>query len=96
MAVKGTMSARGEMVDFDLLKIKAQIAAAPKTIVVKAREDFIDQKFKRRLTKQIREVTQLADTIGPVEDFVVACDEEPEVKIEPIQEGLKALPKKEK
>lgn len=56
MAYKGVLSARGERVDFDLLKIKQQIAAAPKTTTVKAREDFIDQKFKRRLNRQTREV----------------------------------------
>lgn len=44
-------SAKGAMVDFDLLKIKEQIAAAPKTTNVQAREDFIDRKFKRRLKK---------------------------------------------
>lgn len=49
-------SARGDTVDFDLLKIKAQIASAPKTTNVKAREEFIDQKFKRRLKRMKREV----------------------------------------
>jgi hypothetical protein len=56
MAEKGVLSARGERVDFDLMKIKQQIAAAPKAVTVKAREDFIDQKSKRRLNRQIREV----------------------------------------
>jgi len=45
-------SARGELVDFDLLRIKAQIASSPKTTDVKARENFIDQKFKRRLKRK--------------------------------------------
>ncbi len=55
-------SAKGEVVDFDLLKIKSQIAAAPKTTSVQAREDFIDKKFKRRLRKLKRDVvTQVAD-----------------------------------
>ena len=44
---KGVKSARGEVVDFDLLKIKQQIASAPKTTTVQASEDYIDQKFKR-------------------------------------------------
>ena len=47
----GVKSAKGEIVDFDLLKIKEQIASAPKTTNVQAREDFIDRKFKRRLKK---------------------------------------------
>jgi hypothetical protein len=53
----GVKSAKGEIVDFDLLKIKAQIASAPKTTNVQAREDFIDRKFKRRLKKLTEEVT---------------------------------------
>lgn len=56
MAEKGVKSARGERVDFNLIKIKQQMASAPKTVTVKAREDFIDQKFKRRLARQTREI----------------------------------------
>lgn len=52
---RAVKSAKGERVDFDLLKIKQQIASAPKTTDVKARESFIDQKFKRRLKKLTRE-----------------------------------------
>lgn len=48
---KPVRSARGEMVDFDLLKIKQQIAATPKSAPVQARENFIDQRFKRRLKR---------------------------------------------
>lgn len=54
---KGVKSARGEVVDFDLLKIKQQIASAPKTTTVQAREDYIDQKFKRRLKRMTTEAT---------------------------------------
>lgn len=49
-------SARGVRVDFDLLKIKKQMASAPKPTNVAARESFIDQKFKRKLKKIKREV----------------------------------------
>jgi hypothetical protein len=66
-------SARGEIVDFDLLKIKQQIASAPKTTNVQAREDFIDQKFKRRLKRMKTEVaaqvatqTQSAADVDPL------------------------------
>ena len=48
---KPVKSARGVSVDFDLLKIKQQIASAPKPTTVAARENFIDQRFKRRLKK---------------------------------------------
>lgn len=60
-------SARGNLVDFDLLKIKQQIGATPKTTNVKAREDFIDQKFKRRLKKATRDaVSSVAKAPQPV------------------------------
>lgn len=66
---KVTRSARGVVVDFDLLKIKQQIATAPKTTDVKARESFIDQKFKRRLKRLTQEVTApRTEPTPPVDD----------------------------
>lgn len=43
MARRGR-SARGEMVDFDLLAITAALASAPTPSVVQARREFIDEK----------------------------------------------------
>lgn len=60
---KTVKSARGEDVNFDLMKIKQQIATAPKPTNVKAREDFIDQKFKRRLRKLKRDVAADATSV---------------------------------
>jgi len=45
-------SAKGEMVDFDLLRIKEQIAAGPKPVNVQSREEFIDRRVRRRAKKQ--------------------------------------------
>ena len=64
---KSVKSARGEDVNFDLLKIKQQIASAPKPTVVKAREDFVDQKYKRRLKKAVRSVADTVATGSPVD-----------------------------
>jgi hypothetical protein len=55
---KVVRSAKGKEVNFDMLKIKQQIASAPKPTSVRAREDFIDQKFKRRLKRLKRGVAQ--------------------------------------
>jgi len=44
-------SARGVIVDFDLMKIKEQIASMPAPLEVKARQDFIENRLKRRLKK---------------------------------------------
>lgn len=48
---KKTKSARGDIVDFDLLKIKQQIAASPSTSIVHEREMQIDRKLKRKVKK---------------------------------------------
>ncbi len=58
-----TRSAKGIVVDFDLLKIKRQIADKPVSISVKAREAFIDQKLRRR----VRKVKQAAAAAPPIE-----------------------------
>lgn len=48
---KRVRSARGESVDFDLLKIKEQIGSAPPPIDVQKRQDFIEKRLRRRLKK---------------------------------------------
>jgi hypothetical protein len=48
---KKVRSARGEMIDFDLLLIKQQLASVPAIQDVNARQDFIDRKLRRRLRK---------------------------------------------
>lgn len=45
-------SARGELVDFDYLKIKEQLASAPPPVEVKTRQDFIENRLKRRMKKK--------------------------------------------
>ena len=48
-------SARGEVVDFDLLAIKQQLAATPVPVSVDARRKFIDEKdgLKAKTATQI-------------------------------------------
>lgn len=48
---KKIRSARGEQVDFDLLKIKEQISSAAPPQDVKMRQDFIEKRLRRRLKK---------------------------------------------
>lgn len=50
---KKVRSARGELVDFDLLKIKEQIANQPPPQDVRARQDFIEKRLRRRLKKTL-------------------------------------------
>jgi len=46
---KKVKSAKGVVVDFDLLKIKQQMAEKPTPVEVKNREEFIDKKVRRRI-----------------------------------------------
>jgi len=48
---KKARSARGVVVDFDLMKIKEQMASAPTPLEVKTRQNFIENRLKRRLKK---------------------------------------------
>ena len=48
---KKVRSAKGEVVDFDLLRIKEQIASAPPPQDVKLRKDFIENRLRRRIKK---------------------------------------------
>lgn len=42
-------TARGELVDFDLIKIKQQLSDAPAPTEVAARENFVEKRLKRKL-----------------------------------------------
>lgn len=48
---KKVRSSKGEMVDFDLLKIKQQIGSAPPSADVRARQNFIEKRLRRRVKK---------------------------------------------
>lgn len=65
---KSVRSARGAMVDFDMLKIKQALAAAPKPTVVKDRENFVDNKIKRKIRKLSRPKTEPDATIDVAPD----------------------------
>lgn len=75
MSITGK-SARGEIIDFDLLKIKQQIASAPPSSEVSRRKDFIENRLRRR-TKKVEpvvaaiEVDKPAPEVAPAEDVVI-------------------------
>lgn len=70
---KPVRSAKGELVDFDLLKIKQQMSATPKSAPVQARENFIDQRFKRRLKRSKAPV--IVDPVADVDNTDEQTDE---------------------
>lgn len=69
---KGVRSARGVMVDFDLLRIKENLGAVPKASTVKAREEFIDNKFKRKLRRMAESAVATDRPAAPFQDVSVA------------------------
>lgn len=62
---KKVRSARGVVVDFDLMKIKEQIAAAPTPMEVKARQDFIENRLKRRIKKATNAISVADKDVAP-------------------------------
>lgn len=79
-------TARGEMVDFDLIRIKQQLADAPAPTEVRERENFVERRLKRKLKQR---ATSLVDQPAAAEinlavETVDATPEEvkPEVKTE--------------
>lgn len=76
---KQIRSARGEVVDFDILSIKAQIASGQnvkpeeevstveREISVKRQENFIDKRLKRQVAKATVDKTALVDVQQPTE-----------------------------
>lgn len=72
-------SARGEVVDFDLISIKSQIEGAPKAIEVSTRREYIDNKEGGNKKRKL--IAEPAAAVAPaVEDFenTNAADDIPE------------------
>jgi hypothetical protein len=68
-------SARGEIIDFDLLAIKQQLAEAPVAIEVKRRQNHVTAKGSRsKAAQQLMQNSLLQPVIVGVQD-VVGADE---------------------
>lgn len=79
-------SAKGIVVDFDLLKIKQQIASAPKPATVSARESYVDKKLKRRVNRlQRHTIEMLPSDVAVVESIPVSTEVEPAIAVEPLK-----------
>lgn len=87
-------SARGLEVDFDLLKVKQQIAEAP-AVNVASRTEFVEKRLRRR-TKRSAVPTPVAKVAEPVVEDVVEDadveDFEKEVAAEPTDTAQKIRP----
>ena len=69
-------SARGVAVNFDELKIKQQLVETPTPLEVKARQDFVDQRLKRRAKRQAQKALEETNAPVAVEEEVVETPEE--------------------
>jgi hypothetical protein len=54
---KKIRSAKGVMLDFDLMKIKEQIANVVPPVDVKQRQDFVERRLRRRMKKPLPQTT---------------------------------------
>lgn len=68
-------SAKGVAVDFDYLKIKQQLASAPPPVDVRTRQNFIENRLKRRLKKKLDPVVEVAPTLPEPAEALLVTDE---------------------
>lgn len=87
---KKVRSARGVVVDFDLLKVKQQIAESP-TIDVAARENFVEKRLRRR-TKRTAVVAVAKPVVEDPIDVELEAEFDPEVESLPTDEPADAAP----
>ncbi len=87
---KKVRSVRGEMVDFDLMQIKKQIAAQPAPLEVKARQDFIENRLKRRIKKAQNIVDESKDVVAPTMPAPAETVDETHIEAA-VQEPVEAL-----
>lgn len=72
---KKVISARGVVVDFDLLKVKQQIAESP-AVDVSARENFVEKRLRRRSRRPVPGTTAIKPIVAEpsVDDTSLAED----------------------
>lgn len=87
---KKVRTAKGKIIDFDLLKIKEQMVDAPKPSNVQARQDFIDQKMRRRV-KKVKDALAEAKknpTVKPEKDKGIV-DVNNDLEVKSVEQGPK-------
>ena len=86
-----TRSAKGEIVDFDLMKIKQQLASAPAATNVAARQMLIENKLKRRSRQQVQALINQSkpEESAVVEEVVLPIEETAAATINPLTKEKK-------
>lgn len=71
-------TARGALVDFNLIKIKHQLANAPAPTEVRERENFVERRLKRKLKQRSTPIVeQPVETPVEPEQIAVEAVEQP-------------------
>ena len=92
---KKVRSAKGQVIDFDLLRIKQQLGEAPTPANVQARQDFIDQKMRRRVKRVKDQIAEAKKNPAPPKPVNV----ESTLEVQSAEQGKKideAKPQKRK
>lgn len=92
---KKVRSAKGQVIDFDLLRIKQQLGEAPTPANVQARQDFIDQKMRRRVKRVKDQIAEAKKNPAPPKPVSV----ESTLEVQSAEQGKKideAKPQKRK
>lgn len=58
-------TARGKLIDFNLLKIKQQLADAPAPTEVRERENFVERRLKRKLKQRAPSLVEQPVAVEP-------------------------------
>ena len=85
---KKVRTAKGKIIDFDLLKIKEQMVDAPKPSNVQERQDFIDQKMRRR-GKKVKDALAEAKKNPKVKPEMGAVDVNNDLEVKSVEQGPK-------
>ena len=87
---KKVRSARGDQVDFDLLKIKEEISSQPPPQDVQLRQDFIERRLRRKLRKVAPPAPKIEAKEKPVDKKMPGTEElsEEPKKIDEVEEPV--------
>lgn len=94
---KKVRTAKGKVIDFDLLRIKEQMINGPKPASVQERRDFIDQKMRRRVKKvkdQIEEAKRKGKKPVDVNSKLEVQSNDQGPKIDEVKPPIRKIKKK--
>lgn len=83
---KRTYSAKGEVVDFDLISITQALASQPAPVNVNARRQFIDEKEKNKVIRAVPAAQYKGDLPTSVKETLPKAETEIGAKVKTTEE----------